>query len=255
MQNSIITDAQGLLPPPRALLRGASLFLDFDGTLVDLQDRPDAVTADAELRGLIARLGEALDGRVAIVTGRAIAHVEHMFGSLSFAVAGSHGVEFRWPDGRTAAPALPPTLDRVMAQVHAFAATRDDVLVETKPFGVGLHYRMAPQHEADARVLAQRLATEHALHLQPGKMMIELRAASGDKGSAITRLMQDAPFAGMRPVFLGDDVTDEDGFHAVAAMGGVGILVGDARPTAAGYRLADVAQVRAWLQGAVQVAV
>ncbi|UUL83093.1 trehalose-phosphatase [Sphingomonas sp. S1-29] len=246
-------DPQALLPPPGGLLRDASLFLDFDGTLVELQDRPDAVTADISLRDLIARLGAVLDGRLAIVTGRAIEHIEVMFDGLPFAVAGSHGVEFRWPDGRDLQPSLPPTLDAARAEVHAFAASREHVLVETKPFGVGLHYRMAPQHEDDARVLAERLADEHALHLQPGKMMIELRGATGDKGTAITRLMEDAPFAGTRPVFLGDDVTDEDGFHAVAALGGVGILVGDARPTAAGYRLADVAQVRAWLQDAAQV--
>jgi trehalose 6-phosphate phosphatase len=240
-----------LAQPPAGLLEGASLFLDFDGTLVELEDRPDLVDADAPLVALVRALSDRLDGRLAIVTGRASTHIAELFGDVALTIGGSHGVEFRWPDGRTAQPEMPATLDAVLAEMHAFAADRADVIVETKPFGAGLHYRMAPQHEEDARALAERLAGEHAMYLQPGKMMIELRAAQGDKGSAIERLMQAAPFTGTRPVFLGDDVTDEDGFRAVAALGGEGILVGDPRPTAAVYRLPAVAAVREWLKEAL----
>lgn len=240
-----------LAPPPAGLLDGASLFLDFDGTLVELEDRPDLVHADAPLIALVRALSDLLDERLAIVTGRASGHIAELFGDVALTIGGSHGVEFRWPDGRTAQPELPATLDAVLAEMHAFAAERNDVIVESKPFGAGLHYRMAPRHEADARALAERLASEHSMHLQPGKMMIELRAAAGDKGSAIRRLMQSEPFADTRPVFLGDDVTDEDGFRAVAALGGAGILVGDPRATAARYRLPGVAAVREWLTEAL----
>lgn len=241
------TTATLLSAPPGDLLAGASLFLDFDGTLVELEDRPDLVEADDDLIALSRRLVRALDGRVAIVTGRASGHIADLFGEVGFAIGGSHGVEFRWPDGRTAAPDVPVALSDAVGAMRRFASEHQGVIVETKPFGAGLHYRMAPGVEADAHSLAADLARVHGLHLQPGKMMVELRAASGDKGTAITRMMAAAPFAGARPVFLGDDVTDEDGFRAVAALGGAGILVGEARDTAAQFRLPDVAAVRHWL--------
>jgi trehalose 6-phosphate phosphatase len=237
-------------PPPIDLLAGASLFLDFDGTLVELEDRPDLVVADPDLIALTHRLAAALDGRLAIVTGRASGHIAELFGKVPFAIGGSHGVEFRWPDGRTAAPDAPPALAEASEAFRRFAAAHDGVILETKPFGAGLHYRMAPHAERDARHLATELADAHGLHLQPGKMMVELRTAAGDKGVAIERLMAEPPFTGTRPVFLGDDVTDEDGFRAVAAMGGAGVLVGEARDSAAQYRLNDVAAVRAWLMRA-----
>lgn len=248
LREAILTTDDITLPaPPHDLLAGASLFLDFDGTLVELEDRPDLVHADDALIALTRQLGEALDGRLAIVTGRASGHILDLFGEVAFAIGGSHGVEFRWPDGRTATPDVPATLPDVIAELHRFAEGHDGVVVETKPFGAGLHYRMAPHIEDDARAIAGELAQAHGLHLQPGKMMVELRAATGDKGAAIQRLMAEAPFAGTCPVFLGDDVTDEDGFRAVAAMEGAGILVGAPRPTDAGYRLNDVAAVREWL--------
>ncbi|WP_448501459.1 trehalose-phosphatase [Sphingomonas sp.] len=237
----------GLAEPPRDLLDDASLFLDFDGTLVELENRPDLVRADDALIALMRRLNDALAGRLAVVTGRASTHIAELFGDVTFAIGGSHGVEFRWPDGRVAAPDTPSSLDEIVAEMRAFASDRPDVVVETKPFGAGLHYRMAPQHEADAHALAEALAQAHGLHLQPGKMMIELRAAEGNKGSAIARLMEAPPFTGTRPIFLGDDVTDEDGFAAVAAMGGAGVLVGAERETAAAYRLPSVSDVRRWL--------
>ncbi|WP_315760337.1 trehalose-phosphatase [Sphingomonas sp. Y38-1Y] len=246
-------DTNTRLPaPPRDLLGGAGLFLDFDGTLVELQDRPDLVHPDAELIRLLARVGHALDGRLAIVTGRASERIVSMFGGTPFVIGGSHGVEFRWPDGRTAGPELPAGLDDVMAEMRAFAAGHEGVIVETKPYGAGLHYRMAPGAEAEAHALAERLAAAHGLHLQPGKMMVELRAGAGDKGAAIERLMGEPPFAGSRPVFLGDDVTDEDGFRAVEALGGAGILIGPERETHARYRLDDVTAVRQWLARATE---
>ncbi|TKD50304.1 trehalose-phosphatase [Sphingomonas baiyangensis] len=238
--------------PPTGLLDGASLFLDFDGTLVELEDRPDLVRADAELIELVHAVQARLDGRLAIVTGRSSAHIAELFGDPGFAIGGSHGVEFRWPDGRVAAPEVPATLDEAVAALRAFASSRENVLVETKLFGAGLHYRMAPQHEAAALEIAEQLAADHGLHLQPGKMMIELRAAAGDKGTAIRHLMQTEPFAGTKPIFMGDDVTDEDGFRAVAEMGGAGVLVGAPRDTAAGWHLPDVDAVRAWLAEAVR---
>lgn len=237
-----------LPPPPPALLDGASLFMDFDGTLVDLADRPDMVAVDETLRTLVALLHERHAGRIAIVSGRSIAQLDALLGPLTqrIALSGSHGCEHRW-DGISAHPVPPPELETAAKRMNAFAKGRPGTLVEEKSFGVALHYRMAPQAEAAAQALGAELAAELGLSLQQGKMVVELRPPGGSKGGAVRRLMSRPPMAGTRPIFLGDDVTDEDGFEAVLELGGTGILIGPPRPTAARYRLPDPASARAWL--------
>lgn len=236
-----------LSPPPPELARAAGLFLDFDGTLVELEDDPDAVAADAELAALLGRLAARMPGRVAIVSGRSIRQLERMLGSAAdgLLLAGSHGAELRVgrEDRRAAVPAALPA---VAAAMDDFAATRPGVLVERKTLGVGLHYRKAPEQGADATALAERLAARHGLHLQRGKMMAEVRA-DGDKGRAVAALAAEAAMAGATPLVFGDDVTDEAGFRAAAELGGAGVLVGAPRDTAARHRLPDVAAVRRWL--------
>ena len=125
------------------------------------------------------------------------------------------------------------------------------MLVERKTLGAGLHYRLAPEHEADALALAEELAAKHGLYLQRGKMMAEVRA-DGDKGRAVASLVTGAAMAGTTPLVFGDDVTDEAGFAAAARLGGSGVLVGLPRDTAAAYALPDVAAVRRWLEQAVE---
>lgn len=235
--------------PPIDLLRGASLFLDFDGTLVDIAERPDAVMVDAPLVTLLGRLANRLDGRLAIISGRPRAEIDALFGGHRFAVGGSHGLELRWSDGRLDAPAPPAGLHRVIAEMRPLAETHPGILIEEKPFGVALHYRAAPEAEADARALAGRLAAETGLSLQIGKMVVELRLAGADKGAALDTFMTEPPMRGTRPVFIGDDSTDEAAFAAAARAGGHGILVG-AGPTVAHYVLPDVPTTRAWLQAA-----
>lgn len=241
-----------LRPPPLDLISSASLFLDFDGTLVDLIDDPEQVRADAELRDLLDRLEAALPRRVAIVSGRSLEQLGRMLGGAgeALALAGSHGAEFR-VGSEAPEVAVPPTLPQVAEAMNAFAATRPGMAVERKTLGVGLHYRRAPEHEADALALADALAREHGLHLQRGKMVAEVRV-DGDKGRAVTRLVAGAAMAGTTPLVFGDDVTDEDGFAAAAALNGAGVLVGPPRETAAAYALPDVAGVRRWLRDAVE---
>lgn len=239
-------DAAALLaPPPLGLVDGASLFLDFDGTLVDIAPRPDAVSVDASLRELMTRLVSRLDGRVAIISGRGAAEIDALFGGVDFPIGGSHGAELRGVEGAQM-PERPAALDDVAARFSGLAATIPGVLVETKPLGVGLHYRGVPEAEAACRALAQQLAADTGLTLQEGKMVFELRAA-GDKGGAIAALMAAPPFAGSRPIFVGDDLTDEPGFAVAARLGGAGVLVGPVRATEAAYRLPDVAATRRWL--------
>jgi len=242
-----------LMPPPADLLDAASLFLDFDGTLVELADHPDGVVVDSRLTDLLCALGEKLEGRLALVSGRPGEDLAAMLGPDAPSVVGSHGMEFRWSDGRRERAERPAGLVESLAAMRAFAEARPGVVLEDKPLGAAVHYRMNPEHEADAIALGERLAAAHGLYLQHGKMMVEVRSPGGDKGSAIRTLMADPRFAPGRPVFLGDDVTDEPGFSAVALLGGAGILVGPCRATDARYRIDDVSGVLGWLAAALGV--
>lgn len=253
-QGAIIPAVQQelLAYPPTNLLSGASLFLDFDGTLVDLIDRPDEVTADAELRALLLDLHTHLDGRLAIVSGRSLAQLDLMLGSLAqtLSLSGSHGSEHRWR-GIDAQPRRPVTLDTAGARLRRFAERHDGMLVEEKSFGIALHFRGCPDRAEDALRIAFEIATELDLRLQAGKMVVELRIPGGGKDIAVRRLMGRPPMSDSRPVFIGDDLTDEPAFEMVGKLGGAGILVGPARhDTRAQYRLEDATAVRAWLRAA-----
>jgi trehalose 6-phosphate phosphatase len=248
-------DVQDLpLPPPLATVDRAALFLDFDGTLVELADHPDAVIVAPSLQPLIASLAHRLDGRVAIVTGRAIAALEALVGRLAIAVAGSHGGEFR--RAATAGtiadiePLATPLPAAVVEAVERFAQANGGLLVEPKPFSIAIHYRRHPEALKALLDCAQELAGAHGMAVKHGKQVIELAMPGSDKGTAARRFMDLAAFAGATPLFLGDDVTDEDAFLAVRALGGHGVLVGEMRPTAASFRLPDVAAVHAWLEAA-----
>ena len=246
----MILDEQPLPPPPMQMAEGASLFMDFDGTLVEIVERPDLVAVDGALRDLLGALLVALDGRLAIVSGRSLAQLDAMLGPLAekLALSGSHGNEHRW-QGVEAHPVRPLTLDAAAEAFGDFAAAHPGTLVEVKSYSVALHYRQAPLVGASAQAAARRLAEQHDLRLESGKMVVELRVAGGDKGVAVRRLMARPPMAGTVPLFIGDDFTDEAGFEAVQALGGIGILVGEPRPTAAAFRLPDVTAARAWLAG------
>lgn len=240
---------RGSPPPPEPLERARdSLFLDLDGTLVGIRSRPEDVVAEAELLELLPRLTGGLEGRVAVVSGRSVADVDRILQSRVDCVAGVHGLEWRSGPGApvvSVADRLDPAVGRTLRD---FARTRPGVLVEDKGLGVALHYRNAPELEAEAVAFAEAVAAEHGLAAQRGRMVVEVRSPAADKGAAIARFLAAPPFAGSRPVFVGDDVTDEDGFRLVERLGGRGVLVGPGRPTAASRRLADETAVRAWLE-------
>lgn len=245
-------DPQGptlLLLPPPALPQDASLFLDFDGTLVELVDRPDSVVAGDRVRAIISRLLARLDGRLAVVSGRDAGFVRSRIGIPNLPIAGSHGQELHFGDGTHEIPLPPPFLEALAERLDQLVASHPGVLVERKPLGVALHYRQVPAMEQWCRDLAATLARENGLSLQPGKMMIEMRSAGGTKGTALSRFLQRPPFAGSLPVMVGDDLTDEPGFASATAQGGWGVLVGPPRETAARYFLRGVPQVLDWLEG------
>ncbi|HEX8570246.1 MAG TPA: trehalose-phosphatase [Caulobacteraceae bacterium] len=236
------------LPPPPALaLDEVALFLDLDGTLAPIAPTPEQVSGDDELWAILDALHQQSGGRLAVLSGRTIADIDRITAGHARAVAGVHGLERRGPGGDLARPDPPEGLYAARGVMEAFAARRPGVLVEDKGLGIALHYRQAPEHAEDAEQMAQALAQHHDLRVQPGSMVRELRAPGGGKGQALKAFMEEPPFAGATPVFLGDDLTDEDGFAAVRAMGGHGVIVGPREPTRARFRLRDVAAARAWL--------
>lgn len=238
--------------PPPELLDDAALFLDFDGTLVELAARPDLVRVDGRLAALMVALSAKLDGRLAVISGRPAGEIAALFGSPGFAIAGSHGMELHHADGRRQVAERPDALDRVGAEFVRFAELDAGLLVETKPLGVAIHYRNAPARGDTAVSLARSLAETHQLRFQPGKMMAEVRSAAGDKGAALEALCREPYMASARPVFVGDDDTDEPAFAAAKRLGGHGILVGNARETSATHRLPDVGATLDWLDAAAR---
>jgi trehalose 6-phosphate phosphatase len=224
----------------------SALFLDFDGTLVDIAPTPDAVSVEPGLTGTLTLLQRALDGAVALVSGRPLAQLDTFLAPLVLPAAGVHGAERRRPDGVVERRAL-PALERVADAAMQLAGLQPGLIVERKTSSVALHYRGAPQCEALCRATMQQVvAVEPGLHLMLGKMVVEALPRGVSKGRAVEAFLRERPFAGRKPVFIGDDVTDEDGFEAVQRAGGVAVRVGDGT-TVALHRLPTPSAVRRWL--------
>jgi trehalose 6-phosphate phosphatase len=238
---------QHLTLPPFAR---AALLLDMDGTLLDIAPTPDAVVVPqgliADLRALRTRLGGAL----AVVTGRPIAQVDALLGDAPYAVAGEHGGAIRHAPGQTDQHAvLPEPPADWLATGKAIAAAHPGALLERKARGFVLHYRAAPEHgPALQRALQALMQDTPGFAVLPARMAWELKPLGADKGTAVAALMNDTPFTGRLPIFIGDDVTDEDGMAAATHMGGAGLRVDEAFGTAQAVRnwLAAAARDGAW---------
>jgi len=232
-----------------------AFFLDIDGTLIELADAPDGVHVDSVLQQMIVDLHDAARGAVALISGRSIVDIDRLFPRTLLPVAGQHGVERRNAEGRVSHHAFPShRLEWAQRQLTRFIEEHPGVLLEHKGLSLALHFRRAP-HLADeaahaAQSLMPRLGPRYCL--QHGKCVVELKPAGKDKGLAIREFMEEVPFHGRLPVFLGDDVTDEFGFAMVNRLHGHSIKVGPG-PTVAEFRLANVAQVRTWLEHALTV--
>lgn len=237
-----------LAPPPPIKPSNHGLFVDFDGTLVPLVDRPDLVRADSELIELLGTLHRAFEGRLALVSGRSLDQLDAMIGPIAhdIALVGSHGAEVRRGD-QLIEPLRPPGLDAAIAEVRSWGAGHPEMIIEEKSHGVAMHYRVAPILEEPVKRRAFLIAERHGLEVQPGKMMVELRGPGWHKGEAVAALMRAPPMTGSRPVVIGDDLTDEPAFAVAAAMGGFGVIVGGTRDTGALHCLSDVGAVRHWL--------
>lgn len=230
--------------------RGSALFFDFDGTLVDLAPRPDAVRVEPRLANLLAHLRCLVGGAVAVISGRPLAEIDrHLPLTPRLFAAGVHGAERRGATGLVHRIAVPP-LDEALASVHALARRHPALQVERKPGAVALHYRLAPELEDEClATMAEALLRCEGMTLMRGKMVVELKPRRASKGAAVRSFLAERPFRHRRPWFFGDDVTDEGAFELVQAVGGVAVKIGDGE-TLAARRLPDPAALREWLAGA-----
>lgn len=230
-----------------SITRDTALFLDFDGTLADLAPAPDAVRVEHGLVSTLAALYEALEGALAIVSGRRLCDIDHFLAPLHLPAAFEHGSQLRRPDGSLISLAA-PDLAEALAAAQALARRHPGLLVEPKLASVALHYRHAPELESQCRkALAEVVTRSPALELTTGKCVLEVKQAGVDKGRAIELFMAEAPFAGRQPLFAGDDVTDEAGFAAVRRLGGLAVKVGTG-PSGAQFECDSPQALRAWLQ-------
>jgi trehalose 6-phosphate phosphatase len=219
-----------------------ALFLDFDGTLVDIVERPDAVAVDPALPEVLTRLQERLGGALAIISGRPVAFIDGRFGSSRFDIAGLHGLEHRIagqlslcdPDEH---PALRSMVERL--------GDKEGVLIEDKGCSVAVHWRLAPQEKefalATAQAAVEALGSDY--RVQHGKAVAEILPSAAGKGKVIERFLHQSPYRGRRPIFIGDDLTDENGFKTVNAHGGLSVRIG-AGETLAKVRLGTPADLR-----------
>lgn len=226
-----------------------AFFLDVDGTLIDIAETPDGVVVPPELPAILSALAKRAGGAVALVSGRTIEALDRLVAPARLPAAGVHGAEMRFADG-TRASLDAEGMDAVRAGLAELTARHPDLLVEDKGPAIAVHYRARPALGPEVEIaLRASIAGNEKLHLQPGKMVLEVRPAGADKGRALARFMETPPFSGRSPVAIGDDLTDEHMFQVAREMGGLAGNVGaQKRKTAATVRLASPDSVRKWLQ-------
>ena len=235
-------------------LRGlCAFFLDLDGTLLDIADHPHQVSIDGDLVGLLEALRRAAGGALALISGRPIADIDRLLSRPGFCVAGQHGAERRDFSGTMHRHDVSRVaLDEARRRFGMMAARHPALVLEDKGVNLALHFRAAPALRAEMQEMARGLAREldGEFEVQLGKMVVELRPSGKDKGVAIAEFLEEAPFRGRAPVFVGDDLTDEPGFELINRLGGHSVKVGEGESSAR-WRLPDSAAVRAWLAGFV----
>ena len=246
--------ASWFVDPPPKLDRLAALFLDVDGTLLEIAARSDLVRVPPKLPALLGDLGAQRGGALALISGRSLAELDLLFQPWRGPAAGVHGSERRRADGtfvHHTDDAAAAAFDEIRPRLTALTLARSGLLLEDKHTGLALHYRAAPESAVEVRALAETLLRQagSALRLIVGKMVVEFQPRGLNKGTAIAAFLSESPFLGRRPIFLGDDATDEDGFAEIDRRGGVAIRVGEPAKTRASYALPSVAAVLTWLVG------
>ncbi len=228
--------------------QSSCLFLDVDGTLLEFAETPEAAFADRELIGILERVAGALDGALALISGRPIVALDRLFAPLRLPSAGVHGLERRnalgvFTDGPVDWLPMAAARHAIAALLHAHPA----LVVEDKGASLAVHWRRAPELEAEVQELMSAIAAQAGpdFELLAGASVLELKPCVRDKGTAVEAFLREPPFAGRVPLFVGDDTTDADAFLAVERHGGWAIGVGT-RPSTH-LRLADPPAVRRWL--------
>ena len=220
--------------PPAPLPDGTApwaLFLDLDGTLIELAETPDAVFVPAGLPGQLESLAGRLGGALAVVSGRGLDTIDALLAPARLPAAGLHGMQRRDPTGQVhRVDASRRTLDQARRALERFVVAHPKCLLEDKDQSLALHYRRDPDRAALARRAmedALQQSGDDSFHIQPGHMVLELKSRQANKGNAIHAFLDEAPFEDRMPVFVGDDSTDEHGFEVVRQRGGVAVRVGE----------------------------
>jgi trehalose 6-phosphate phosphatase len=228
------------------------IFLDLDGTLVDIEDRPDDVSVDPATLRFIERLRDHVGRALAIISGRDIHVIDRLLYPLVLPVAGVHGLQRRDAAGRLHSPTIDQSaVEAIAALVESAFLSEPGVVIERKTGAVAIHYRLRPDFEKRCRAVAQKIVSDRAdLNLISGKMVCEIRLHGNNKGGVISSFLEERPFKGRRPIFAGDDVTDEAGFLSVNDCGGISIKIGEDL-TAARYRAANILELRNWFDGLI----
>lgn len=248
------------MPEPTPHHGGAApllaIFTDFDGTLVEIAETPDAVEVAPGLTDRLDKAARDFDHALAVITGREIVDIDRFLSPLHLPVAGAHGAQRRRADGTLLDldSEIGAAAEAIAEAVSPLVMAHPALILEPKDGAVALHYRQAPDLENDCLLIMQEAVADHPdFTLVPGKMVIEARPTGFDKGAALRAFMQEEPFLGRTPIFIGDDTTDEDAFRVAQELGGIGIKLGPG-DTVARMRIADVASVHALLEGLADMA-
>ena len=233
--------------PSIADIENYCVFLDFDGTLVEIEDHPDDVRVDDSTRQFIERLRDKVGRALALVSGRDIHIVDRLLHPLKLPIAGVHGLQRRDACGRLHTPIIDRrAVECIAARVEAAFSAEPGIVVEKKTGAVAIHFRLRPDFEKRCCALARQIVRNRPdLHLVKGKMVCEIELNGNDQGAVIQAFLDERPFKGRKPIFASDDATDEAGFAAVNAHDGVSIKIGQ-DPTIAKFRAANVVELRSW---------
>jgi trehalose 6-phosphate phosphatase len=228
-----------------------ALFLDVDGTLLEIAATPDRVRVPASLRNTLQLCWQRQRGALALLSGRTLAEVDELFSPCVLPASGLHGLEVRLPGGKVMRPRIDPAvLDRARHWLVMLKQDHRGLLLEDKGIVLTMHFRLAPQLAADVEAAMSEVAADlgEDFVVRRGKCTFELAPRGFDQSTAIELLMKEREFAGRTPVFVGDDPCDEVAFQAVNDMGGHSIRVGNLEASAARYRFSSVSTVVAWLR-------
>ena len=230
---------------------GVALFLDVDGTLIEIADKPASITVSNNLKQLLSKLERQADGALALVSGRTISEIDQLFQPLKLPISGKHGFESRDASGliHVSPYKFSKRMAHILKTLQQFVIKNPGTMLENKEQTLALHYRLKPEIKNQATNLVNRLIENHSnLEVLDGKMVLEIKPKANHKGTAISKFMQEKPFAGKTPFFFGDDVSDEDGFKTINTINGISICINPQSESNAQFKLKTVRAVIHWLE-------